>query len=85
MPVGARFSASVHIGLGPTHPHIRWVPGHSRSYTGRGVALISTPSSAEVKERVQVYLYSALGQTLPTLLLQNRFCGKYAHCMLYII
>jgi len=59
--------------LGPTQPPIQWVPGLSRAYSGRGMALITQPpSSAEVKERVELYLYSpsepswpVLGWTLP--------------------
>jgi hypothetical protein len=48
--------------LGPTQPPIQWVPGLSRGVKrpGRGVDHPS-PSSAEVKERVELYLYSPLG------------------------
>jgi hypothetical protein len=41
--------------LGPTQPPIQWVPGHLRMYNSRNVALTTpTPSSVEVKERVDV-------------------------------
>ena len=45
--------------LGPTQPPIQWVPGLSQ-----GVKRPS-PSSAEVKERVQLYLYSSSGLSGP--------------------
>jgi len=65
--VGARFSTSVQTGPG----------AHTASYTigtgsspgvkrpGRGVD--HTPSSAEVKERVELYLYSPFGPSWPVL------------------
>jgi len=53
--------------LGPTQSPIQWVPGLSREYSGRGVALNTPPSSAEVKERVQLYLYSPYGPSWPVL------------------
>ena len=68
IPVGARFSVPVQTGPG----------AHPASYTkstgsfpgvkpqGRGVDH-PPQSSAEVKERVQLYLYSAFGPSLPVL------------------
>jgi len=49
--------------LGPTQPPILWVSGLSRGYSGQGVALTTNPplSRAEVKERVELYLYSTSG------------------------
>jgi hypothetical protein len=44
--------------LGPTQPRIQCVPGLSRCLRGRRVALPPTPSSAEVKERAELYLCS---------------------------
>jgi hypothetical protein len=48
--------------LGPTQPPVQWVPGHSRwvKRPGRGVDH-PPPSSAEVKERVELYIYSPSG------------------------
>ena len=48
--------------LGPTKPPIQWVPVPSRGVKrpGRGVDH-PPPSSAEVKERVELYLYSPTG------------------------
>ena len=48
--------------LGPTQPPIQWVPGLSLELKrpGRGVDH-PTLSSAEVKERVELYLYSTSG------------------------
>ena len=66
--VGARFSTSVQTGPG----------AHTASYTigtgsfpgvkrpGRGVDY-PLPSSAEVKERVELYLYSPSGPSWPVL------------------
>ena len=53
--------------LGPTQPPIEWVPGLSRGYSGWGVALIATLFSAEVKERVEPYLFSPSGPSWPFL------------------
>jgi len=57
IPVGARFSHPFRLALGPNQPTIQWVlgffPGVKRP--GRGVGYPS-PSSAEVKERVKLYL-----------------------------
>ena len=54
--------------LGPTQPPIQWVPdtfpGVKRP--GRGVNQ-PPPSSAEVKERVELYLYSPSGPSCPVL------------------
>ena len=47
--MGARFSA-----LGPSQPPIQWVPG---LYRGQSVP---PSSSAEVKEKIELYLYSPL-------------------------
>jgi hypothetical protein len=49
--VEARFFAPIQAGLGPTQPLVQWLPGF---FSGGKGAL----SSAEVKERVQLYLYS---------------------------
>ena len=45
--------------LGPTQPPIKWVPGISQGVKrpGRGVDH-PAPSSAELKERAELYLYS---------------------------
>ena len=67
IPVEARFSAPVHTGPG----------AHPASYTGYRVfpggktagawRWPSTPSSAEVKENVELYLYSLSGPSWPIL------------------
>ena len=48
--------------LGPTQPPIQWVPGlfHGVKRPGRGVNHLP-PFSAEVKERVELYLFSPSG------------------------
>jgi hypothetical protein len=65
--VGARFSTSVQTGPG-AHPAPYTIgtgssPGVKRP--GRGVDHI--PSSAEVKERVELYHYSPFGSSWPVL------------------
>jgi len=52
--------------LGPIHPPIELVPGLSPGVKrpGRGV-YYKPPSSAEVKERVEIYLYSTSGPSWP--------------------
>jgi len=54
--------------LGPTQPPMEWVPGVSRKVKrpGRGVDH-PPPSSAEVKERVELYLYSTSGPSWPVI------------------
>ena len=61
MPVGVRFSALVQTGLGPTKPPIEWVTGLFLGGKAAGLG-VDHPllSSADVKERVQLYLYSSL-------------------------
>jgi hypothetical protein len=67
--VGARFSAFLQTGPG-THPATctmgtGFFPGVKRP--GRGVDH-PPPSSAEIKERVELYLYSPSGPSWPVLL-----------------
>jgi hypothetical protein len=54
--------------LRTTQPPIQWVPGLSPGIKrpGRGVDH-KPPSSAEVKERVELYLFFPLGSSLPVL------------------
>jgi len=48
--------------VGPTQPPIQWKTGTFPGVKRPGVALRHTPpSSAEVKERVEIYLYSPSG------------------------
>ena len=56
------------LALGPTQSLIQWVPVISPGVKrpGRGVDH-SPPSSAEVKERVELYLYSPSGPLWPVL------------------
>jgi hypothetical protein len=54
--------------LGPTQPTVQRVPGHFSGVKrpGRGV-YHPPPSSADVKERVKLYLYSLSGPSWPVL------------------
>jgi hypothetical protein len=52
--------------LGPTQPPVQWVPGLSRGKVRPGRdADPSSSSSAEVKNRVKLYLYSPKGPSWP--------------------
>ena len=64
------FSTPAHPVLGHTQPRIRWIPGHPGMW-GRP----AFPSIAEVKESVELYLYSSSG---PCFL-------SYVHLTFYLI
>ena len=71
--------------LGSNQPPIQWLPAHSRGVKGAGRGVIHPPSpSAEVKERVELYLYSHSGfslsvlwSTLPLTLYDIHFYDAY--------
>ena len=46
--------------LGPTQPHIQWEPDHFRGKAAGAWRLLPTQSNAEVKERVELDIYSPL-------------------------
>ena len=52
---------------GPTQPPIQWVPGLFPQGKTSGAWRWPPPPSAEVKERVQLYLYSPSGPSWPVL------------------
>ena len=60
-PVRKRFSAPILNALGHTQPPTQCVPGLSRGYSGLGLPFTTHASSAEVKERVELYNYSPGG------------------------
>jgi len=69
-PGGGRdYPHSSRSALGPTQPPLQWLPCLSPGVkSGRGVALTThPPSSAVVKERVELYLYSPYGLSWPVL------------------
>jgi hypothetical protein len=71
--VWSRFSAPTRPALGPTQPPIKWVPSlFPRGKSSEAWCWSPTPSSAEVKERVELYLYSPLG-------LRGLFKGELYH------
>jgi len=63
-PVGARFSEHFQTGPG-AHP-ASYTMGNEVELQGRRVDHL-TPSIAEVKERVELYLFSPFGSSLPVL------------------
>jgi hypothetical protein len=65
---GRDFQHSSRPALGPAQPPVQWVPGHSPGVKrpGRGVDH-PPPSSTEVKERIELYLYSPSGPSWPVL------------------
>jgi len=50
--------------LGPTQPPLRWVPGHLPRGKAGGINH-PLPSSAKIKERVELYLNSPSGPSWP--------------------
>jgi hypothetical protein len=65
---------------GPTQPPVRLVSGlFPKGKSGRDVAFNHRPSSAEVKERVELYLYSPSGPSWPVLRVNFTFIEKVSH------
>jgi hypothetical protein len=63
---GRDFQHASRLTLGPTKPPVQWVPGHSRGIKRLGHGINHPPpSSAKVKERVELYLYSPSGPSWP--------------------
>jgi hypothetical protein len=77
---GRDFLHSSRPPLGPTQPPVQWVKRPGRGADHR------TPSSAEVKERVELYLYSpsgpsclVLGRTLPVVSIIPQMFQTHLH------
>jgi hypothetical protein len=66
---GRDFSQPSRPALGPIQPPIQWVPGLFPEGKAVGCVVLNThpPSSARVKERVELYLYSPSGPSWPVL------------------
>ena len=67
-PLLRNFPYLSRLALGPTQPPIHWVPGHSRDYSGRGVALITRHITPNLKKE---WSYTSI----PSLSLRGRFYG----------
>jgi hypothetical protein len=64
--VGRDFPLPSRPALGPTHLPIQWVPGLFAGSKAAGAwRWPPTPSSADVKERIELYLYSPSGLSWP--------------------
>jgi len=62
------FSHSSRTTIGPIHPPVQWVPNLILASKSSGTWLWqSTSSSAKVKERVELYVYSSSGSSWPVL------------------
>jgi hypothetical protein len=67
-PGGGDFPHPSRLALGPTKPPIQWVTGLSQGVKWPGCVVDHPPpSSAKVKERVELYLYSTSGTSWPLL------------------
>jgi len=76
-PVGGKIFHPSRLALGPTQPPVKWVLGLSRGRGSWGMGLTPLPpSSAEVLERVELYLYSPQGPSWPT----KRVKPMYIYC-----
>jgi hypothetical protein len=64
---GRDFPHASRPGLGATQPPIQWVPSLSVGKAAGAWPWLSTPSSADVKERVELYLYSTSGPSWPVI------------------
>ena len=59
---GRDFPHSSRLALEPTQPPIQWVPGHFPGGKAAGAwRWLTTQSSVEVKEKVELYIYSPYG------------------------
>ena len=66
--LGRDFSHQSRSALGPNQPPIQWEPGLFSGDKAAGTwCWPPTPSSAETKERVELYVYSQFGSSWPVL------------------
>ena len=80
---GRDFLHPSRLAMGPTQPPVWWVPDFSRGVKRpvRGIDHPCPSSSAEVKERIELYLYSRSGPSWPVLggvggeYVKNKICN----------
>ena len=85
---GRLFPHPLRPALGANQPPMQWVPGLYRGVKrpGRGIDH-PPPNSADVKERVELYLFSTSGPSCPVIewTFTVYFCSMSSYCLQYLL